>query len=897
MALDVPDTGQQTDHYQTEKDNITKLLTTAQSVIEQVNAYDDATLVEFGRFRLSFFPGGLRELAEKFNGLWNTIANEREKANIDLQNARKQYADEHQAHGIIAAELEKCKSNLELLDETYAAEVKGHHKKRDELQEVNGELQEAKNKLQEAENKLQEAENKLQEAENKLQEAENKLQEAENKLQEVEGEIHKTQPALRQCTANLAALEKSFLDEQQAHDETKAELQHVKDELEEVRRKQPALEQCRVDLAAERMAHDTTRNSTVRANSNLRLLNQQGAELRKSVAQVRQLETAASEDRKTIRDLRDDNGKLYVDNEKLRALIQQKDNAYAELEKANTAIDAECKQKLQAQDEAFATERAGIVDKHGAQYDELHAIASRKIDRRDERLKQLSEEHQKAISAKDNAHAAKVDQMSQELEAKKAEFTSELNRLSEAHGKALASKDTEHAEELNRLSQDHGKALAAIDTEAKNQAAAHQVALATKDAEHANTLRSKDIEFAKVSRLKKLSIVRKMFEDVGGIVKVKEDDIAKLWSRHQRDRQKLREARVEANELARACDLLEAEKQAQDKNLILQGHEENFTLVMPAMQEMVKCLSKGYSDIVEKRVQLQKQTDHLELDQKVQERTRDLQQQITDLRTTVRALEAIRTTKRPMEENFLDHSPKRQRVTAPSGPSQLTPVMEGDAEVSEVGGIALDGPPRVRPGNTADRDNSLPDICDDLLFDLESQQGETSEEVNGNMLDGGGHRAVAQANANGDDGSHEEKAATLRSMFYPAWDISDDDEARIVSAFSTHFSKGRTLASVVEDIDRYCTTNKPNSVKPWPPPCLDARIQHTAAGTSSMTQKTCPFCKKKNKICLFAKFAPGLEGNNTVSIAGKDVRWILKKRRESAQDALDQEWKVGELAL
>ncbi|KIW71763.1 hypothetical protein PV04_03897 [Phialophora macrospora] len=140
MALDVPDTGQRNAGYQTETDNIVKKLTDASSTITDILNYDDARLANHGRFRLNFFPNSLRALAEDVNTLWNVTANELQKVNTDLQNARKHYVDEHQARGTAAAELEQYKSNLKSLGETYAAEVRSHHENQNELQEVKEEL-------------------------------------------------------------------------------------------------------------------------------------------------------------------------------------------------------------------------------------------------------------------------------------------------------------------------------------------------------------------------------------------------------------------------------------------------------------------------------------------------------------------------------------------------------------------------------------------------------------------------------------------------------------------------------------------------------------------------------------------------------------------------------------
>lgn len=181
-------------------------------------------------------------------------------------------------------------------------------------------------------------------------------------------------------------------------------------------------------------------------------------------------------------------------------------------------------------------------------------------------------------------------------------------------------------------------------------------------------------------------------------------------------------------------------------------------------------------------------------------------------------------------------------------------------------------------------------MSDDDFFDaVEANESQVidmldAHEDNQNQMD--------STDDEGDDTPHG-KAVQLLSMFYLAWNVQPGEVDRILAEFASHFNRGRSLDAVTAAVDTYC---KPEPSKA----CLNARIQSAAAGNgSTMTQSVSPFCKKKQKICLFAKFAPGVWGTaqNTVNIGGEDVRSTLKKRRATKDDDVDPPWIVGQYVL
>ncbi|KAJ9612650.1 hypothetical protein H2200_004247 [Cladophialophora chaetospira] len=220
---------------------------------------------------------------------------------------------------------------------------------------------------------------------------------------------------------------------------------------------------------------------------------------------------------------------------------------------------------------------------------------------------------------------------------------------------------------------------------------------------------------------------------------------------------------------------------------------------------------------------------------------------------------------------------------------------EGDSD-SQLGFVFDDDNFHIQQGPPDDDDvqSQQDTMSDDHFFDAV----EDNQSQHGDMSDASEDDQSQAEEADEDDpDSPRGKAADLLSMFYVAWNVQPGERDRILAEFANHFNRGRSLESVVAEVDKYCRP-KPN--KAWPPPCLNARIQSTASGNGgTMVQSTCPFCKKKGKICLFAKFAPGLNGTsqNTVNIAGDDVRWILKKRRATKNDPVDPQWTIGQYVL
>lgn len=159
-------------------------------------------------------------------------------------------------------------------------------------------------------------------------------------------------------------------------------------------------------------------------------------------------------------------------------------------------------------------------------------------------------------------------------------------------------------------------------------------------------------------------------------------------------------------------------------------------------------------------------------------------------------------------------------------------------------------------------------------------------------------------------------------MFYFAWEPDFDDEAVVINSFTSLFTGGRSLKTIMGCMDKYCIGNL-NQEDPFPPVCLIARIKGEPSGNGGprMTQNSCAYCRKLRTTCFWAKFAPGVatgygpriagkissENNGRiydpsaeprlVDIDGQNVRWILKKRKSAQNDESDPGWAVGNMTL
>ena len=166
-----------------------------------------------------------------------------------------------------------------------------------------------------------------------------------------------------------------------------------------------------------------------------------------------------------------------------------------------------------------------------------------------------------------------------------------------------------------------------------------------------------------------------------------------------------------------------------------------------------------------------------------------------------------------------------------------------------------------------------------------------------------------------------DSAAQLRSMFLVAYDASPEENASFEESLTGLFRHSKPLETVIRAIDAYCTG--PMTSKPaYPPPCLFAKLVNTAAGAggSQMTQTNYKACKSKtkNRVCLWAKFAPNVatgfgprneqdeieeatggriydltSSPRTQILGGSEVRWILKRRKQSVDDPDEEDWDIG----
>ncbi|KAK5313912.1 hypothetical protein LTR93_010682 [Exophiala xenobiotica] len=167
----------------------------------------------------------------------------------------------------------------------------------------------------------------------------------------------------------------------------------------------------------------------------------------------------------------------------------------------------------------------------------------------------------------------------------------------------------------------------------------------------------------------------------------------------------------------------------------------------------------------------------------------------------------------------------------------------------------------------------------------------------------------------------EEKAAELLSMFVLAWEHTQEERDAILSYFISLFGHKATIGAKIEAIDKYCV-GPLNKLNPEPGFCLMSKlVGKSVKQPDQMTQNSCPYCKEKHRICLWAKHVPGVatgfgpringriaienDGRTyspsaeprTMDLAGQKARWVLKKRRERVDEPGEVSFDVGGIIL
>ncbi|ETI29612.1 hypothetical protein G647_02065 [Cladophialophora carrionii CBS 160.54] len=105
----------------------------------------------------------------------------------------------------------------------------------------------------------------------------------------------------------------------------------------------------------------------------------------------------------------------------------------------------------------------------------------------------------------------------------------------------------------------------------------------------------------------------------------------------------------------------------------------------------------------------------------------------------------------------------------------------------------------------------------------------------------------------------------------------------------------------------------------YPPTCFHAAIlgHNSGSGGSNHAQVNCKECNKLGTVCLWAKFHPDVHtgyGNRddngvvpsgedrrykpdaeprTINFAGQEIRWILKRRKETPAAPDETAWDLG----
>lgn len=153
-------------------------------------------------------------------------------------------------------------------------------------------------------------------------------------------------------------------------------------------------------------------------------------------------------------------------------------------------------------------------------------------------------------------------------------------------------------------------------------------------------------------------------------------------------------------------------------------------------------------------------------------------------------------------------------------------------------------------------------------------------------------------------------ADAIFSLFYPMWDITDQDEADIKVTWRSAFRAGKTFTKAIEELDRHVLGTNWSKPPEYPRGCMmaDVTSKNHGPGGFGMSQDSCPYCGRRSKtkrFCQWALLAPGLElgfrdrvdgrlatdqrdytdqmNNLTTVLGGRRVRYLLFKRREAGE--------------
>ena len=942
-------TGEQLSAQQIAKNELDILFVKLARVTDEFLEYDKELWVTQARSRIRHYPSAVQKVAIKANELYEISDKDVKRATSELKAVQAERTEEHEAHEATKAKLEQAEQDCEKERNAHTETKSAHEGDQSRVQELESEQK-----------KKTEALNALQQQLEQLQQRQPELELCRTNLEQ----LQQRQPELEQCRTNLTS-------EQAEHTKTNNALKQSKGQM----------QQLESDLGQRTAAYNTLTQELEQGKANL--ASERTAKIQVNTA----LGQSQAQERELVSQLNDVNAKL---KEALKACettsqeMKELQRQQPELQRCKTGLAAEkkahsdtttaftaCRQAKKS----VESKLADLQRESDGQGSEIRRLKSR-MEQNQPELAKLPGLQSELTKCKDEL--AKVPTLQKEVDDHKTKLADSQAKYAKLHDDAnlvigkrdrqLKAKDEAHLKELaaqktqfrEQLQQDRLSCLRGVHEN-------HLLALSAKDID----LRSKDGELKsqKASYEERLSTLTKVHD--------------------------------EAKERLQLCDpdnpVYQEHLLVMGQNNILLGHQQNLTLMGPAVEVMIKAVTEQYSAIVEKNVDLQKKKDNAELARQVGElhelykakldaekakltercqRVEQLKKDLTLARksdsdrgaqvtrlaeelagksnsekvladrllgeydsekaelarnhATVLANLRIKHQKRLDEElgiltgehrgavhrhrqdmdrlreeneslvtkiehfeadsrqamkhgreesSSLSPTPtrKRARASSPRIFSRLSSVAESVMTPRTIERPAMSVEIETGPSRRLQQLSFEPDV-------------DTQSDVGSNITFNMGQH---------DNGASRAKAEQLLSMFYVAWGMIPDEKESILSTFNIFFGRGRMLGKVVEAIDYYCRPNRRDGT--WPPGCLAARVLNHAGGKGeSMAWDNCPFCQKKRlvtKICLFAKSAPGLNGAKTVSIDGQDVRWILKKRRATAADPVEVEWRVGGLTL
>jgi hypothetical protein len=256
-------------------------------------------------------------------------------------------------------------------------------------------------------------------------------------------------------------------------------------------------------------------------------------------------------------------------------------------------------------------------------------------------------------------------------------------------------------------------------------------------------------------------------------------------------------------------------------------------------------------------------------------------------------------------------SPKRRRVqTPPDLVSGNDEPLDADTENSD------DTQHKNTPHRPGHAHSSPPECPQDQGGQLTESAPPRSRSARLQPLHTNEQRPTIHAETEWARSTKEEKSRISRhraeyvwSLFLKEDDVFDiDAQTILLNQLSSAFSRGRSIASMIETIDKHAVGNL-CSEPIFPRPCLFANITNGGSagkGGPTMTRTNCPYCKQQKppRICCYAmhidgvntRYGPRVEGviqereyksmaePLTVLVGGQAVRWHLRRRKARTGD-------------